>query len=332
MISKIKITENNFDNFDKNLMKAYPFLNLTDHLKKIKSLVPGGTKSISFELRKSSTAMANAIRTMILDEITWPRLTCAIEDIETDDAFAKRMTDYIQSRIWLIPTSYADKSEYKFKIDFTNKETYPVIVKSSEIKQISGGKLQFSDKIDVIELKPGKSIKIDISVEWGKNAKHASFSKFHYIKYAALDIDIDKTPSYSVYPTDYLLGFSCEEYIDPMKVLKLLFSEMLARYENALEEVQKFENTPYKSEKLNVRTIEGDIQRYEFYNESYAFGNMISWYIFCEDPSIDFVNSGDEHPEDKSILVNIKHPAHKKIMIKALEKIIKDIGSLERQI
>jgi DNA-directed RNA polymerase subunit L len=111
-VKNVQTEELDFGDIAGKLEKAYPFLKLdqTDR-RRIKELTPTHTRRVQFEVT-ASTALANGWRRTMLDEIEWPRFTCSMQDdIRTDDAFNSRLTDYIQNRLNLIPTSYLASPE-----------------------------------------------------------------------------------------------------------------------------------------------------------------------------------------------------------------------------
>lgn len=342
MISNIKVTESNYDKLVSDVTHAYKFLQLskTDR-ETIERLKPTHPRRITFDVKNSNTAICNAFRRVMLDEIKWPRLTCAMEDIKTDDAFCQRLTDYIQNRIWLAPTGFMDAGEKapQLQLDVKNLTAETIIVTTADIKLVSGKKIEFSQKVELTELLPGRYLRVPITVEWGINRSHATYSNFNALRYVPLqyqkelfDVDSkeDKLPSScSVTPTDYGLGFSCEQFIDPTKACVQGWQTIWNIIDGAQKQIEMFvaskSGLPYISDALNVSQLKGDRIKYEFFGESYTLGEILGWYGYMEDPSIDFIMPGDDHPEDQSILIKISHKDHSALLIAAAKTAKKDV-------
>ena len=336
-----------FGDIAAKLQKAYPFLKLdAADIRKIKELTPTHTSRVSFDLLDANTALANGWRRVILDEIRWPRLTCSMEAIRSDDAFNCRLTDYIQNRIQLIPTGALEetKEEAKYQLEVKNTTQQTVVVKSGEIKWASGPKIEFDRNIDLCNLMPGRMIKIQVGIEWGINRTHASFSNFHGVLYRpitiagkALDMSGDLPPSYQVHPDGYRLGLTCEEMIDPVAVARMGWRTMIEKLEAAATLITDFETRqkergalamPYLTDALMVTQIRGGVIRYEFHGETLTLTNLITWYAYLADPSISFLQPGDDHPEDPSSLIRIVHKDHAKLLATAARSAAKDCEAI----
>lgn len=334
-VEKIKVEELKYDKIVPQLEKAYPFLKLSkDDLKTIVEKTPSHQTRISYELLDANTALANGWRRTMIDEIEYPRLTCAMTDVKSDDPFCQRMTDYIQNRIWLIPTSYLERgATIKMELDVKNLTTETRIVKSSEIRFVGAANktLKWAQEVDVMELQPGRFLKIPITVEWGYNYTHASFSSFHSIVYRPLEFKEPYPPSYTVHPKNYLLGCQMDIFCDPKKMVRLGWETIRDRVERAREfvaEFQKISKLPYLSADMNVSQLKGQRVQYEFVNESYTLSNLLAWYVYQADPDIKLVHAGDDHPEDASTLLKINHTDHAKILIRACEMIERDLKAI----
>jgi DNA-directed RNA polymerase subunit L len=339
-VTKIEIKELRVADVAAKLRRAYPFIALSaDDEKEIRRLAPEhATTSAVFTIRDANTALANGWRRTILDEMVFPRFTCALEDIKTDDPYCQRLTDYIQNRIWLVPTSYIapDTDAATFVLDVKNATTANIVVKSREIKPAKPSKFDWAKEIDLLELQPGRSIHITISLEWGINRSHASFSKFHGMIYEPLGYDMTAPPaSTTVHPRDYRLGLHCSTLVDAKASVIMGWRCMRDKLAVAAEHItafQKVKTLPYITTALNVTQIKGDRIRYEFFKETYTLGNLLSWYAYQLDKSVAYIFAGDDHPEDDSILVKITHPDHAALLIAAARAAIADIDAILKQL
>lgn len=334
-ITNIKKSTNNYSNVVKLISDAYDVTFTNDELKEIEKCTPKDTNNITFNLIDGNTDLANAWRRIIIDEIEYPKLSCEMTDISSNDPKCTGLTDYIQNRIWLIPTNYVEKSDTKSKylLDITNLTQENIIIKSDSIKYISGIKLEWNKLIDIIELMPGKFIKINISIEWGCNKEHASFNNFNSIKFRPLGYDMseEKLPkSYLEHPTDYMLGLSCE-LIDPTAAVVLGWKTLLKKIENVLTELELFSKSPqlpYSTDKLKVSQMIDTSIKYEFLNETKTVANILSYYAYKLDETIAKICPYDEHPSDPSSLISIIHKDHIKLLSNAAKNIIKDCENI----
>lgn len=345
IIKNIQVEKLEFGDIAARLQRAYPFLKLdqTD-IRKIKELTPGSTQRIAFDLLEANTALANGWRRVVLDELRWPRLTCAMEDIRTDDAFNARLTDYIQNRIQLIPTAWLVESEKKsrYELNVANTTQQNTVVKSNEIRHVAGPEIKFDTRIDLCNLMPGRMIKIQIEVEWGINRDHASFNNFHGVIYRALTIagraiPEKLPPSYSVHPDGYHLGLTSEAMVDPHMVATMAWRTIDEKLDRAAANVAAFAaqmkaggTLPYLSDALSVTQIRGGIIRYEFKAETLTLTNLVAWYAYQADPSVTYLQPGDDHPEDPSSLIRIVHKDHARLLENAARAALRDVREILR--
>lgn len=341
-VKNIEITECAFGDIAAQLKKAYPYIQLDAAAQRqIKELTPNHTRKIQFDLT-ANTALANGWRRVMLDEVEWPRLNCGMDNIITDDPFCRRLTDYIQNRVQLIPTSYLTNDKvYVGQLDVKNDTQQNIIVQSSAIQMQIKNKDKsdkvdrfWNEMIDLCILMPGRSIKISFTVEWGINRSHASYSSFNSMLFQPLDagkpIDMREeklAPSYSVHPGAYRLGFACESMIDPRHSARLGWKTIIEKLERAAKAISDFQDKqtlPYLTDYLHITQIKGGVMRYEFKGETRSITNILAWYSYVLDRSITFINAGDDHPEDPSSLVRIVHKDHAKLLREAATSALKD--------
>lgn len=359
-VKNVQIEDLEFGDVAAKLEKAYPFLKLDQaERKRIKELTPTHTRRVKFDV-VASTAIANGWRRVILDEIVWPRFTCSMQDdIRSDDAFNARLTDYIQNRVQLIPTSYLapdkdaeddkddkeekkdDKKEKKdnkkpvYKIDVKNATQQGMIVRSSDIEHVSGPKLTWDHNVDICNLMPGRFVRVQIGVDWGVNRNYATYSNFHGVLYRPLTVakaalNYEKLPpSYSVHPDSYMLGLTCEEFVDPKMVARLGWQTLVDKLSVAATRIAEFNGKlPYITDHLLVTQIRGGVIRYEFKGETLTLTNIISWYAYEADRSVTYLQAGDDHPEDPSSLIRIVHADHARLLAQAATRAAKDCETL----
>lgn len=303
-------------------LPEYKFLKLSDEEHKYaKSLLPEPMYRCRFKIN-ACTAIANAFRRVVNDELKWTRITCKITNIDTDDPFAQRLTDNIQNRIQLIP---CNMGEGELELNFHNHTPAPVMVKSSEIKHKIAN-FEFPKNIDITEILPNRYINIKMETETGVGGQHAGFRAVSSVYYEAEDVG--KYESYAGHPDKYYLGFDCENFVDPKMIVKLTFDAIIDKLEIAQSAIEDFQTIPYKSEKLAVSQIAGGIIRYEFFGETRTLTNILSYFAYLQDPDIAFVMAGDDYPNDPSSLVKIIHKDHKGVLISACKNAIKTIKKI----
>ncbi len=338
MIKNFKISRNtyNINDITKALEKEYKNLEFSaDDKKYIESKKPHDYWTVEFDIIKANTELANAFRSFVLDEIPWTRITCYMEDIQTDDPMATRMTDFIQGNIWTIPTSFVDNKELeeiKLEISVVSDPEITKVISSNDIKLVKGPKtFKWLSNIKLAEIEPGRYFKADLVVEKDINRKHATFAPFYSVLFRPLGFTDNRPPSYSVMPEDYHLGFSCINDVcdDPKWLVNYIWTCISDRLQIILTILEEFEpkssKLPYISDLLKVSILPDQNIRYEFTNEVYAIGNIINKYTYLEDDTILFIACGDDHPEDQNTIIRIRHPTHAKLLIAGTQKAIKVI-------
>lgn len=350
-ISKVKSEIIDYKNVIAKLAKSYPFVKWTSKDEdNIKNLAPLPFKRFTFEIKNASTELCNAWRRVALDELPFPRITCDLSDIKTDDNYAERLTNYIQNRLWLLSTSYipppedGKKKEIKFTLKYTNSTTENQIIKSSEIKPDNKNAhedFKFSQNIDIIQILPGRKIEIYPYVEWGINRTHSTFSKIN-VTYMPTEYenklnDEDGLPSsLEVLPTNYRLGIECDGYIDPEHYSILVWKNLLDRMKKIQSLLNDFEEAkkvmPYISDKLKITRESGEKTRYEFMGETRTITNILAWYAFETDPGIPLIYACDDHPEDLSSLIRISHKDEVGVLKSSAKLAVRDIENIIKQL
>lgn len=150
----------------------------------IKALLPNiKQEKISFHIRNSNTATANALRRVVMGELKVKYLTCDIPDIDTDEEFIK--LNELIDRINYIPINQDldVHSEFSLNIAATDIKSETLIVHSSELIMNKGNKVvnlpMFANTFRIAELRPGKYLiipKIRIVENYGYNTAAATLT------------------------------------------------------------------------------------------------------------------------------------------------------------
>lgn len=375
-----------------------------------KLTLPSESNKILFDLY-ASTSIAHGWRRVMVDEVQHPRFYMGINKIITDSKMLQKQTDHIQNRVWLIPTSYlkmpdelkntklkkSADPDHQYHIDITNNTTSDIYVMSSDIKKgslkdqkekkenkenkenkeeelpsISAGTgFKWKSHIEICRLMPTMVFKADLTIQWGQNKKHASFSNFGNIRYKPLEyfkinkiqnnkviydkktykMPTDKEEkalakrglpmrphSYSIHPTKYELGcLHLPSLYEPKKAVWFGWNKLYSLLSDASEKVKTYSRHQketksktgfYQDDELKVSKDKGRVMRYEFYNHTYTTSQIIRQYVFIQNPSIQYIAPGDDHPNDNSTLVRINHVNHDKIILKALETAMADVKKI----
>lgn len=341
-IKNYQVEDNKFDDIIEKIKGAYPTLTLSSEQKKrILSKIPKYYyRTIKYEVHGAHLCISNGWRRTMIDEIEYPRLSIRMDDIKTDDPYNARLTDYIQTRIYLIPTSYVEQTdEYKkvkLEINIKNDTQKNIIVKSSDIQVIDGDcPIEWSPNIDLITLRPGFYLKIPISIEWGKNNIHHTFSCFARTTAYPLMVheykNADLPSSLTVHPMDHVHAVEVLSFTKPKDAILLGWNTLLATITRAINALELVDDVPYQSDELKVTLAEGNRIRYEFFNETITLTEIIAWYAYQLDTSIKLIFAGDDHPEDKSSLIYINHPDHIQLLLNGAKEASKIIRSIIQQ-
>jgi hypothetical protein len=318
--------------------REYPDVKLTgSEITNLTSLVPEPETSFRYTLIGINTELANAWRRIMLDEIVYPQFACTMSDISSTDDFVQRTTDYIANRINLIPISYIpqDTKIEHFTIHVRNS-TPPdrhlrTDVTSADIKWSGTGTcpIRWDQKIAITELLPGREIRIKITIEWGVGLKSGTYSKFGPLLYRPIEYKEPFPSSYTVHPTAFELGVTCCSLIDPKWANILGWRTLSNKLNSCITRLQELKGgPPHITPHLDISMVEGEKIRYRFIAETLSLVNVLAWYCYKVDPTIPYVNAGDEHLEDPYRTLHIIHPEYHQLIITAARLALKDIDTI----
>ena len=166
-------------------------------------LLDKSTESVSFLLKDSTPAFANAIRRSIVESVP----TMAIEDVEFKDNSSILYDEILAHRIGLIPLttdlkSYTLKDGCKCKgkgcarcsVKMTLKAKGPVTVYSGEIKSKDPKVKPAFPKMPIVKLLKGQELEFEATAMLGLAKEHSKWSPgLAYYKYKP-EIVIEKNP------------------------------------------------------------------------------------------------------------------------------------------
>lgn len=333
-ISDVKTTVHGYENLFRDIASAYPEVKLTpEEVKQLTTLVPQPETSFVYTLHGIDACLANGWRRVLVDEHVYPRLTCEHSDIVSTDAKCQRLQDYIQNRIWLIPTSYAEPAvgAGAFQIEVANTTSATIDVTSADIKWTGEGKcpIRWDTGVALAELSPGSRIRARIHLEWGINRTHGSFSKYGPFYYRQLEYKGDLPHSYSVHPIIWELGLRCGSLNNPHEVTLRCWRVLREKLVRALAYIGEAKTgPPYSSPDLSVLLDPGERVRYQFNNETETLTKILAWYAYNADTSHPFVIAEDKHPDDTFRSVAIIHADHHRLIMAGARAAISDIETI----
>lgn len=120
----------------------------------------------TFVLSNVNISIANGIRRSVAGELPVKRLTCAVEDIITNDVFL--VPEKVISQIQSVPIMQSINLGEKFTLEATNNTTCVRKVRTASIhKNNKSTKALFNDNMVLFDLQPGTEISIVLQVAEG---------------------------------------------------------------------------------------------------------------------------------------------------------------------
>ena len=323
----------------------------------VEHLLPKKTPvSLSLELHNSTTELANAIRRTINGEIKVLRLDLKLEDIKTDDAFI--IHDTLVKNIKHIKIEQIRGRT--FKLDVYNNTNQTIDVYSNEIKDVNNTQSSppFDSTIALIELRPGRSLKINnITIKSGSvlEDNDASFSFDGNCRYSCMElpkVDYVKMlesrfkkssekkeekikSSMNCNPTTYRLEVFRQRFIEPVEIFKLALKTIDSKLniiENFINQsIDNKSDNKFYSTKLEI-SKSNNITIFKLHGETETIGNLLVKYIYLIDPSISQIDCLHKHPTDKFVIIHIEHNDPKNITLLAIGNIKKEISKILKSI
>jgi DNA-directed RNA polymerase subunit L len=327
-----------------------------------KHLLPNlNKKSVSFDIINSNEAFANAIRRVYNDELIVKCLDINVHNLVTNDKYI--LTDNIKERINLISLVQNIDTETKFNLNVINNTNDIINIYAKDIinKNKNDKKQYFNENIQIFSLKPNRFINISeiyINKEHGYNNSIYSLGSW---KYKVINTDFNIS-SLNNDVKDFSLELINNSNIEIKEIIINIYENLYLRLKKIQSSVNDYvlhvNNTNYEdvnkimnssndlyiiNNKLindsNILDIDGSIPEeisniYEIHinNEYHTIGNLISKYVFLQEPSIELINYKLIHPLTHKIIITIKHSEYKKIIHDSIERIIKDLSVFKTSI
>jgi hypothetical protein len=342
---------------------AYLVKNKAELAKNIKPLIPNNNQStFTFHLMNSNTQMANAFRRVLSSEMEFRYFDCTDPmDIDTDDPKLARTREYIIQRInsISIDQEVAEKldrekvSKIQYVLEDENLDQNTVsyfdkVVTSASInlyemvndkwkKNDNNQKyFAFCQTVRLVHLKKAKKIRVKIFLNIDDSFDNHTISRGSYT-YIPLEFKEPYPQSYTVHPKNYELSITNNRFTKCKWYTNKIFVSIKDRLESVLKDfvaASKESNIPYTSKKLRIEKLAGgeDKFKYKVFEETQTIGNIIAWYTYKMDETIDLCNCGNDHPKDPYIVLNIIHKDHINHFVKGIQKAIDDTKRIISQI
>lgn len=154
--------------------------------------------SYSFVLEGANVSIANGIRRAVAGELPVKRMTCAVEDVVTNDVFL--IPEKVISQIQSVPIMQHIKLGERFVLRATNDSTCVRKVHTASIKEAGGKstKALFNDNMVLFDLQPGTGITIELQVVDGMAANSGEGMASHACLPFCRPLDVEPLLPYKV--------------------------------------------------------------------------------------------------------------------------------------
>ena len=320
-----------------------------------KHLLPNLNKnSISFDLIDANEAFANSIRRVYNDELLVKCLDINVHNLVTNDKYI--LTDNIKERINLVSLSQNISIDTKFNLNVINNTNDIINIYTRDItnKNKNDKNVYFNTNIQICSLKPNRFINISdiyINKDYGYNNAIYSLGSWKYkaintdfnvssLNNNIKDFNLELINNYNIEIKDIIINIYENLYLRLKTIQSSINDYVIHGINTNSEEVNKIMNASNDlyiiNNKLikdsNILDIDGSIPEeisniYEIHinNEYHTIGNLITKYVFLQEPNIELINYKLIHPLTHKIVITIKHSEYKKIINDAIEQIIKDL-------
>ena len=288
--------------------------------KNVHTLLPKSVPvELYFELHNTCTELANAIR-RAYKELNVFKLTIEGEFF-TDDEFI--ILEHLKKRIGLIPIRQIKGTALSIDI-YNNADTIIPVFSHMLVDNLKNNDEEFmAPGINITDLRPGKTLKMNLGVVSGSN--DASFSFPGNIQYSAIN------PSKSSMEKDctsYSITIPRQKYIDPINIVKMIMENLINRL-NKIDKIVKINKENFYSSEMEI--IYGENKgTFKIINETYTIGNLITKYGFIVDNTIKNIHCIKPHPSSKEITIEIHHKNPQKIIVDAIDYVKKEINTISK--
>ena len=268
---------------------------------------------LEIEIDSANCAIVNAIRRTIMSEMPIKHLTVALPDIKSTDPYI--IGEAIRKRVEMIPISQSTDLDSVFSLHVENNTNTYSDVMSSEIK-LNGSSVSkdIVPMIPICDINSNKSISlsnIHVAESYGYDNARVSIGR---IAYEILDVDFN-VPSINSDPSKFRLELETPGVIDPLQIV-------IKGIDNLIDRIGAID--------YDQSITEFDIFKLTISNETYSIGQLMSYYIYQEEPTIKYVANRIKHPSQRECIIDVHHPSGKELCQKAADKIKLDLQAIRK--
>ena len=133
---------------------------------------------------------------------------------------------------------------------------------------------------------------------------------------------------------NFFLSITNYGNIESKKMIRMAcenIMERLAKLKDAVVEYEKQSDDNAKKTEGFVTILKDNIKTIIIVRgEDYTIGQLVKIAMFELDPSIGLINTPSEHPLNRTILFNIKHPQPIEILLDAIVECIKNFDKIQK--
>ena len=342
-VSNIKVSEFNLiaEIKNKKNIQMQKCLSLITEKEALQLLPKKSKMTVSFELEKTNSDIANGIRRCIMDEMIVKSFDFnEYKDLDSNDPYV--LCDVIKKQICLLPINqeynYNDIKSIRLEklnnsdeiVDVSSNDFILEGVPQKDLIKIVG------ENIVLCRLRPDAYIKINnIEISSGKTYTDAGkFSLVSNVFYEPLDVSPivetreGQTGKSSMHsnPTHFLIKYTTHRNIDhPLKIMVDCCDLLISRFNAIYLDMQNIKNNDesYFSDLLTMK-ISGNMRKIEIRGEYWTVINLIARYCYILANDIKFVSPSLIHPEKHIGVISIIHPEFSTLIQNAVKKIIEE--------
>ncbi len=294
--------------------------------------LPNDQEFAEILLNDCPVCIANGIRRILLCELPTKVLTTDLTSIETNGTMP---SDFILSRIEMLPLSqkFRDISGHLEVRNATNK--IMDVTTDDLILKADGTKIEIRDVYRIAQLRPDCFLKInDIRAieRIGGRVSVADNITYQVIstKKGLLPRD-EKPEDYKLKNKigNFRISFDTSGVYSAQELINAVFENLLSRLNDFAEfissdiEISDFYEF---SKKTNIS------YEIKFNDEKTTIGEILIWFIYCQDQTIPLVNYSEVHATENKMILRWTHPSGRKIVELATENAIKKINQIYKEL
>lgn len=321
---------------------------------------------VRFTLIDSNEAFANALRRTFNDEMEVGAMFVHPSDLDTNDKFI--LPDNIIERVNLIPFNQTVSTEnlsLSIKVSNDTGDIITIYSKDVKVNSKKGGQSSsnlFNQNIVICTLRPGKYLYLNNIIIKKKEGFINNVYTLGTHRYECINVDFTQS-SLSSTLKDFAMEFRDNGNCTHRGIINMVYDSLHSRVSKVQRLISAYEipegienrgefvndnsgNEVYIISNTNVVDLHstngtgdskeksdstGDLYEIHIKDAYHTIGNIITKYVFLEDPSIELINYKLAHILKHKIIVTIKHSEYKKIIDRALTKFLEELRHWQSQ-